>query len=132
LGLKLIQDTRDKVCVIKERMSVAQSRQKSYADNRRRPLEFEVGDRVFLKVSPMRGVMRFGKKGKLSPRFIGPFEITQRVGKLAYRIALPPDLDEIHDVFHMAMLRRYNANPDVIVEYELLEIQRGLPIWKNR
>jgi hypothetical protein len=91
-----------------------------------------VGHHVFLKVSPMRGVMRFGKKGKLSPRFVGPFEITQRVGKLAYRIALPPDLIEIHDVFHMAMLKRYIANPDVMVEYELLEIQRGLPTWKNR
>jgi hypothetical protein len=86
-GSELIQDTRDKVRVIKERMSAAQSLQKSYADNRRRPLEFEVGDHVFLKVSPMRGVMWFGKKGTLSPRFIGPFEITQRVGKLAYRIA---------------------------------------------
>jgi hypothetical protein len=76
LELELIQDIRDKVCVIKGRMSVAQSQQKSYVDNRRRPLEFEVGDRMFLKVSPIRGVMRFGKKGKLSPRFIGPFEIT--------------------------------------------------------
>ena len=89
LGLALIQDTHDKVRVIKEQISAAQSQQKSYAYNRRRPLEFEVRDHVFLKVSPLRGVMRFGKKGKLSPRFIGPFEITQRVGKLAYRIALP-------------------------------------------
>ena len=87
LGPELIQDTRDKVRVIKERMSTAQSRQKSYADNRRRPLEFEVGDCVFLKVSPLGGVMRFGKKGKLSPRFIGPFEITQRVG--GWLIGLP-------------------------------------------
>jgi hypothetical protein len=76
LGPELIQDTREKVRVIKERMSAAQSRQKSYADKRKRPLEFEVGDHVFLKVSPMRGVMQFGKKGKLSPIFIGPFEIT--------------------------------------------------------
>jgi hypothetical protein len=76
LGPKLIQDTRDKVLVIKEMMSTVQSRQKSYADNRRRPLEFEVKDCVFLKVSPIRGVMRFGKKRKLSPKFIGPFEIT--------------------------------------------------------
>jgi hypothetical protein len=76
LGPELIQDTRDKVRVIKEWMSVARSRQKSYANNRRRPLEFEVGDHVFLKVSPMRGVMRFGKKRKLSPKFIRPFEIT--------------------------------------------------------
>jgi hypothetical protein len=108
--------------VINERMSAAQSWQKSYADKQRRPLEFEVGDRVFLKVSPMRGVMRFGKKGKLSPRFIGPFEITQKVGKLAYRIALPPDLIGTHDVFHVSMLRKYITNPDVIVECKPLEI----------
>jgi hypothetical protein len=126
LGLKLIQDTRDKVHVIKERMSATQSQQKSYVDNRKRPLEFKVGDRVLLKVSPMRGVMRFGKKGKLSPRFVRPFEITQRVGKLAYRIALPLDLIGTHDVFHMSMLRKYIANPNVIVEYEPLEIQEGL------
>jgi hypothetical protein len=87
-------------------MNAAQSRQKSYADNQMRPLEFEVGDRVFLKVSPMRGVMRFRKKGKLCPRFVGPFEITQRVGRLAYKIALPPNLVETQDVFHMSMLRK--------------------------
>jgi hypothetical protein len=81
---------------------------------------------MFLKVSPMRGVMRFGKNGKLSPRFVGPFEITQRMGKLAYRIALPPDLIGTHDVFHVSMLRKYIANPNVIVEYEPLEIQEGL------
>jgi hypothetical protein len=85
-------------------MSAAQSRQKSYVDNRRQPLEFKVGDRIFLKISPMKGVMRFGKKGKLSPQFIGPFEITQRVGRLAYKV----------------------ANPDVIVEYEPLGIYEGL------
>jgi hypothetical protein len=76
LGLELIQDTRDKVRVIKEKMSAAQSQQKSYTDNRMRPLEFEVGDRVSLKVSPMRGVVQFGKKGKLNLRFVGPFKIT--------------------------------------------------------
>jgi hypothetical protein len=81
---------------------------------------------VFLKVSPMRGVMRFGKKGKLSPRFIGPFEISQKVGKLAYRIALPPYLIGTHDVFHVSMLRKYIANPKVIVEYEPLGIREGL------
>ena len=84
-----------------------------------------MGDRVLLKVPPLRGVMRFGKKRKLSPRFIGPFEITQRVGKLAYRIALPPDLVGTHAVFHVSMLRKYIATPDVIVEYEPLEIQEG-------
>jgi hypothetical protein len=103
-------------------MNAAQSWQKSYVDNRRRPLEFEVGDRVFLKVSPMRGVMQFGKKGKLSPRFVGPFEISQSVGRLAYKITLPPDLVGTHDVFHVSMLRNYIANPDMILEYEPLEI----------
>jgi hypothetical protein len=122
LGPELIQDTCDKVRVIKKRMNVAQSWQKCYADNQRRPLEFEVGDHVFLKVSPMKGVIRFGKKGKLSPRFVSPFKITQRVGRLAYRIALPPDLVKTHDVFHMSMLRKYITNPNVIVEYEPLEI----------
>jgi hypothetical protein len=71
-----------------------------------------VGDHVFLKVSPMRGVVRFGKKGKLSHRFVGPFEITQRVGRLAYRIALLPDLFQTHDVFHVPMLRKYIINPE--------------------
>jgi hypothetical protein len=114
------------VRVIKKMMSVVQSWQKSYADNRRRPLEFKVGDCVFLKVSPMSGVMRFGKKGKLIPRFVGLFEITQRVGGLAYRIALPLYLVRTHDVFHLSMLRKYIANPNAIVEYEPLEIQEGL------
>jgi hypothetical protein len=74
----------------------------------------------------MRGVMQFGKKGKLNPRFVGPFEITQRVGRLAYRIALPLDLVRMHDVIHVSMLRKYISNPNVIVEYEPLEIQKGL------
>jgi hypothetical protein len=82
-----------------------------------------VGDRVFLKVSPMKGVMLFGKKGKLSPKFVGPFEITQRVEKWLIGLPYPPDLVRMHDVFHVYMLRKYIANPDVIVEYELLEIQ---------
>jgi hypothetical protein len=126
LRSELIQDTRDKVLVIKERMSAAESRQKNYADNRRRPLEFEVGDHVFLKVSPMGGVMRFGKKGKLNPRFVESFKITQRVGKLAYMIALTPYLIKMHEVFHVSMLRKYITNPNVIVEYEPLEIQKVL------
>ncbi|XP_059434632.1 uncharacterized protein LOC132167638 [Corylus avellana] len=107
-------------------MSATPSRQKSYADNQRRPLEFNIGDHVFLKISPMRGVMRFGKKGKLSPRFIGPLEITQRIRRLAYRVALSLDLVRTHDIFHMSMLWKYIANPDAIVEYESLGIQVGL------
>jgi hypothetical protein len=123
---ELIQDTHDKVLVIRERMSAAQSRHKSYADNQMRPFELEEGDRVILKVSPTRGVMCFGKKGKLNLPFIGPFEITQRVEKLAYRIALPPNLVGTHDIFHVSMLRKYIPNPDVVVEYKPLGIQEGL------
>ena len=80
---------------------MAQSRQKSYANVQRRPLEFEVGDHVFLKVMPKRGVVRFDKRGKLSSRFIGPFEILERVGTVAYRLALPPSMSCVHEVFHV-------------------------------
>ena len=86
-------------------MRSAQSKQKSYADKRRRPLEFEVGDMVFVRIAPMKGVMRFGKRGKLSLRFIGPFDILKRIGDVAYKVALPPVLSDVHDVFHVSMLR---------------------------
>ncbi|XP_075479367.1 uncharacterized protein LOC142520248 [Primulina tabacum] len=98
LGPELVQQTTDVITLIKDRMKTAQTRQKSYAVNRRRPLEFEVGDHVFIKIAPLKGVMRFGKKGKLSPRFIGPFEILDRIGERAYRLALPPDLDRVHNI----------------------------------
>ena len=106
LGPDIVQDAKTKVKLIRERLVTAQSRQKSYADNRRRELEFEVDDHVFLKVSPFKGVMRFGKKGKLSPRYIGPFQILKRKGAVAYELALPPNLDKIHPVFHVSMLRK--------------------------
>ncbi|GKE15800.1 putative nucleotidyltransferase, ribonuclease H, partial [Tanacetum coccineum] len=91
-GPELIEITNEKVAVAKEKLKEARSRQKSYADKHRRDLEFQVGDRVFLKVSPFREVKRFGIKGKLSPRFIGPFEILERIGEVSYRLALPPQL----------------------------------------
>ena len=94
-GPDLIRDTSEKVSSIRQRLLTDQSRQKSYADVRRRPLEFEVGDHVFLKVMPNRGVVRFGKRGKLSPRFIGPFEILERIGPVAYRLALPPSMSGV-------------------------------------
>ena len=86
IGPELIQETTDKIRLIQSRMMAAQSRQKSYADQRRRPLEFEVGDHVFLKISPTKGIMRFGQTGKLSPRYIGPYEILERIGEVAYRL----------------------------------------------
>ena len=85
----LMDETTQVIQKIWQRIETAQSRQKSYADTRRRPLEFQVGDSVFLKVAPMKGVMRFDKKGKLSPRYIGPYLITERIGKVAYKLDLP-------------------------------------------
>ncbi|KAL4026457.1 hypothetical protein IC575_014888 [Cucumis melo] len=107
-------------------MHTAQSRQKSYADVRRKDLEFEIGDKVFLKVAPMKGVLRFERRGKLSPRFVGPFEILERIGPVAYRLALPPSLSTVHDVFHVSMLRKYVPDPSHVVDYEPLEIDENL------
>ena len=123
LGPELVQDATEKIRMIRQRMLTAQSRQKSYADNRLRDLEFQVGDHVFLKVSPTKGVMRFGKKGKLSPRYIGPFEILERVRVVAYCLALPPDLSNIHPVFHVSMLRKYNPDPSHVIWYETIQLQ---------
>ena len=117
IGPDLIRDTSDKVGMIRKRLLTSQSRQKSYADVRRRPLEFKAGDHVFLKVMPKRGVIRFGKRGKLSPRYIGPFEVLERVGAVAYRLALPPSLSTVHEVFHVSMLLKYTPDPTHIVDW---------------
>ena len=115
-SLDLIRDTSKKVSLIRQCLLTAQIRQKSYADVRRRPLEFKVGDHVFLKVMPKRGAVRFGKRGKLSPRFIGPFEILERVGTVAYRLALPPNMSGVQEVFHVSMLRRYTPDLAHVVD----------------
>lgn len=112
--------------VIQEKLKIAQSRQKSYVDKRRKDLEFEEGDHVFLRVSPWKGVMRFGKKGKLSPRYIGPFEILERVGATAYRLALPPSLSQLHDVFHVSMLRKYVPDPSHVLTAQPIELSKDL------
>ena len=121
-GSDLIRDTYENVSLIRQRLLTAQSRQKSYADVRRRPLEFEVGDHVFLRVMPKRGVVRFGKHGKLSPRFTGPFEILERIGIVAYRLALPPSMLDVHEVFHVSMLREYTPDPAHGVDWGQIEI----------
>jgi hypothetical protein len=107
-------------------LSAAQDRQKSYADTRRRNLEFVEGNKMFLRVAPMKGVTRFGKKGKLNPRYIGPFEIVERVGPVAYRIVLPPELANIHNVFHVSVLRKYIPDPSHIIKYEPLRLQEDM------
>ena len=123
-GPDLIIDTFEKVSLIRQRLLTAQSRQKSYADVRRRPLDFEVGDHVFLRVMPKRGVVRLGKRGKLSPRFIGPFEILERVGTVAYGLALPPSMPGFHEVFHVSMLRQYTPDPAHVVDWGQIEVDR--------
>src|SRR5262249_39102481 len=126
LGPELVQDSAEKVQLIRKRLLAAQSRQKSYADVRRKDLAFDVGDHVFLKVSPTKGVVRFGQQGKLKPRFIGPFEVLERVGAVAYRLALPPSLDGVHDVFHVSMLKRYLADPSHVVDLPPVAIRPDL------
>ncbi|GJT80442.1 hypothetical protein Tco_1054784 [Tanacetum coccineum] len=106
IGPELVQEMTDKVVLIKEKLKAVSDRQKSCADNRRKPLEFEVEDRVMLKVSPWKGVIRFGKKGKLAPRYVGPFEILKRIGPVAYRLRLPEELSGIHDTFHVSNLKK--------------------------
>ena len=116
LGPEMVRETNEKIGIVREKMKTAQHRQKRYTDKRCKDLEFEVGDHVFLKVSPIRGVVRFGqKRGKLSPRYIGPFDIIERVGKVAYRLALPPKMSGVHNVFHISTLRKcMHANTHVI------------------
>ncbi|GJU85166.1 putative reverse transcriptase domain-containing protein [Tanacetum coccineum] len=109
IGPEIVQETTEKIVQIKERLKTARSRQKSYADKRRKPLEFQVGDRVLLKVSPWKGVVRFGKKGKLAPRYVGPFEIVEHVGPVAYRLKLPQELSCVHDTFHVSNLKKYDV-----------------------
>ena len=89
---------------------------------RRWPLEFEVGDHFFLKVMPKRGVVRFGKRGKLSPRFIGPFEILERIGTVVYRLALPPSMSSVHEVFQLSMLRKYTPDPAHVMDWGQIEV----------
>ena len=103
--------------LIRKRLLTAQSRQKSYADRRRRPLKFEVGDHVFLKVMPKRRAMRFDKRGKLSPRYIKPFEVLERVGAIAYRLVLPLGLSGVHAIFHVSMLRKYTPDSTHVVDW---------------
>jgi hypothetical protein len=116
-GPDIVTEAEEKVQQIRANILTAQSRQKSYTDKRRRPLEFEVGDHVYLRVSPMKGVRRFGIKGKLAPRYIGPYPIIEKYGPLSYQVELPERLSGVHNVFHVSQLKRCLKPPtDVVVE----------------
>ncbi|XP_070019795.1 uncharacterized protein [Nicotiana sylvestris] len=126
LGPDLVQEAMDKVQLIIQRLLTAQSRQKSYSNKRRRDLVFTFGDKVFLRVSPMKGVMRFGKKGKLSPKFIGLYEISYRVGVVAYRLALPPELTFIHPMFDVSMLKKCISDSSQVIEAPAIPLDEKL------
>lgn len=111
LGKKLVEQIIKNIKYIKYHLVTVQSQQKSYTDKRHCPLEFKVGSHAFLKAKPNFGITRFGSKGKLALRFIGPFEILERFGNVSYRLALPPQLKNVHDVFHVSMLRHYIHDP---------------------
>ena len=112
--------------MIRERLKVLTNRQKSYADSKRKDIRYEIGEKVFLKVSPWKKVMRFGKKGKLSPWFIKLYEVIEKVGPVEYRLDLPPELEKIHNVFHVSMLRRYRSDPSHVVSSEMIELRPDL------
>ncbi|XXG68358.1 hypothetical protein AAC387_Pa06g1465 [Persea americana] len=122
-GPSIISDTNEKVKRIIDRLKIAKNRQKSYAYLKRRDLEFKVEDNVFLKISPTRGTMRFGQKGKLAQRYIGPFEIDMRVGEVAYRLILPVELARVHRVFHVFMWRKYIPDPTHMLHHKPLDVQ---------
>ncbi|XP_052880536.1 uncharacterized protein LOC128286837 [Gossypium arboreum] len=122
LGLELVSETEDKVRLIRDRLKAAFDRQKPYADLKRREIEYFMEDFVVLKVSLWKKVLRFGCKGKLSPRFIGSYRILKRVGPVAYQLELLPELDRIHDVFHISMLRHYRSDLTQIVSVEEIEV----------
>jgi hypothetical protein len=105
-GPDILQEAEKQVRMVRVNLRVTQSRQKSYTDHRRRELSFEVGDFVYLKVSPMRGLRRLKVRGKLAPRFIGPFKILGKRGEVAYQLELPPQLSNVHDVFHASQLKK--------------------------
>ncbi|GJT30601.1 hypothetical protein Tco_0910876 [Tanacetum coccineum] len=123
---EIIQETTEKISHIKDRLKDARDHQKSYADKRRKPLEFNVGDHVLLKVSPWKGVVRFGKKGKLAPRFVRAFEITERISPVAYRLRLPQELSSVHDMLHVSNLKKCLSDPTLHVPLEEIQVDAKL------
>ncbi|GJT60048.1 putative reverse transcriptase domain-containing protein [Tanacetum coccineum] len=126
IGPELVLEMTDKVVLIKEKLKAARDRQKSYTDKRRKPLEFKVGDQVLEKVSPWKGVVHFRKKGKLTPRYVGPFEILERIGLVAYRLRLPEELSSVHDTFHVSNLKKCLADANLHVPLDEIKVDKTL------
>jgi hypothetical protein len=125
-GTNILLEAEENIKVVWENLKIAQSRQRSYADTRRRELSLEVGDFVYLKVSPIRGVRRFGVKGKLAPRYVGPYQILARRGEVVYQLSLPEGLSAVHDVFHVSQLKKCLHVPEEKLPVEGLEVQEDL------
>ncbi|GKF21930.1 putative reverse transcriptase domain-containing protein [Tanacetum coccineum] len=125
-GPDLIQETTEKIIQIKKRIQAARDRQKSYADLKRNPMEFQVGDRVMLKVSPWKGVVRFRKRGKLNPRYVGPFKVLEKIGSVAYKLELPQELSRVHNTFHVSNLKKCDSDEPLAVLLEGLHINDKL------
>ncbi|GJR30190.1 putative reverse transcriptase domain-containing protein [Tanacetum coccineum] len=130
-GLEFVQEMTDNVVLVKEKPKVARDRQKSFVDYRCKPLKFEVGDRVLLRVSPWKGVVHFGKKGKLALRYVGPFEILERIGLVAYRLRLPEELNSVHDTFHVLNLKKYLADVNLHVPLDKIKVDKTLHFVKE-
>ena len=126
--VKKIQEKTEKVKMIQEKMRVSQSRQKSYHDKWRKNIEFQVGDHVFLRVSHVTGVRRALKGRKLTPHSVGPFDIVEKVGVVAYRIALPPSLANLHNVFHVSQLRKYVYDASHMIQVDDLDVRDNLTV----
>jgi hypothetical protein len=125
-GLDLVEEAESIVHQVQENLKVAKSRQETYANKRRRPLEFEVENHVYLKVSPMKGLKRFGVKGKLAPRNIGPFPILKKCGNVAYKLDLPPSFTGVHDIFHVSQLKKCLKAPVDVVLPEVAPLEADL------
>ncbi|GJV62680.1 putative reverse transcriptase domain-containing protein, partial [Tanacetum coccineum] len=126
LGPELIQETTERIIQIKQRMQAVRDRQKSYANLKRKSMEFQLEDKVMLKVSPWKGVVRFGKRGKLNPRYVGPFKVLEKVGEVAYKLELPEELSRVHNTFHVSNLKKCHADEPLAVPLDGLHLDDKL------
>nr|GEY18008.1 putative reverse transcriptase domain-containing protein [Tanacetum cinerariifolium] len=125
-GLEIIHETIEKIVQIKRVIQAARDRQKSYADLKRKPMDFQVRDKVMLKVSPWKGVVRFDKRGKLNPRYIRPFQVLSKLGDVAYRLELPQQLSRLHNTFHVSNLKKYLSDESLVIPLEGLQVDDNL------
>ncbi|GJS91373.1 putative reverse transcriptase domain-containing protein [Tanacetum coccineum] len=130
-GPELVQETTEKIIQIKKRMQVARDRQKTYADLKRKPMDFQLGDKVMLKVSPWKEVVHFGKRGRLNPRYVGPFKVLEKVGYVAYKLELPKELSRVHNTFHVSNLKKCYADEPLAVPLDGLYFDGKLQFVKE-